>query len=288
MSRPAGLRRRASPKATKFFWLVEEPLHQFGFSNPTKSSSSESTGQPLKNPADETICLSHRDLMRPGIVASPELIGSINRSPASLVPGQVASSRGGATITLPSLPELGNLLVVVVIGSRNTPEISFPVGFAPGGEYISVSAAANTGIMVFSRRVQPGDTNRITMNSSNVIATAYEFRNAYTAVRFAGGAMDGFTSGDTFSFSMEESPFSDLDAIVGAVGGNQDFRMSLSPNASIIEDYSNTAPTGGFGGANFRVIRPYPAMITGVVVGSPSITSPVYGFFAVLSNNSPE
>jgi hypothetical protein len=226
--------------------------------------------------------------MRPGIVASPELIGATDRRAAVLVEGQVASSRGGATITLPSFPEPGNLLVVVVIGSRNTPEISFPVGFAPGGEYVSTSVAANTGIVVFSRRVRPGDTNRIVMNSSNVIATAYEFRNAYTALRFAGGAMDGFTTGDTFSFSMEKSPFSELDAVIGGVGCNQDFPLTLSPSAVVIQDYSNTSPVGNFGGVNFRVIRPYPAMITGVVAGAPSIISPVYGLFAVLSNNSPE
>lgn len=226
--------------------------------------------------------------MRIGITSSRHLTGLISKTPASLVTGQVASSRGGAPITLPKRPEPGNLLVVVVVGSRNIPDISTPRGFAMGGDYISTSSAANTGVVVYSKRALDNESATITMTGSNVIATAYEFRDAITALGIIGGSVDQYSSGDTFSLAMEKSPFGPLDAIVGAVGVNQNFPLVLSPNDSIIQDYSNTAPFGDFGGVTFRVKKPYPTNIIGVVSGSPSLVSPVYGLFAVISKHTPE
>jgi len=222
--------------------------------------------------------------------ANYELIPDIPLKPIpvspTLVSGQIATNRGGGTLTLPAAPTVGNLMVIVVAGSYNTPLFARPQGFSRVGEYVSYDASANTGVGVFFRTVQAGDSNTITLPTSNIIATAYEFENAMAAYPIVGGSMRPFVAGNAFSLNTNKSPYGQYDAIVGAVADNQDHPLSVT-NPEISVDYSNTTPAGSFGGAIFRIQGSLPLALTGTTPAA-GLGSPVYGLFAIVSSSTPE
>lgn len=236
--------------------------------------------------------------MIPGIVAQITPAAAIPPAGGSpvLVSGQIASRRGPGTITLPAAPTPGNLIVILVCGSQNTPAFPVVSGFLRCPLFVSqfnpfsgsVDAAENSAVGAFYRVAQTGDTGSFSLPTGNLIATIYEFSDAHSVAPVVGGNLTPFMSGGSFSANVNASPYGEKDLLIGGVIQNENVALVLDTISGVTQDYSNTSPLGSFGGCIFRVTGSLPPAISGTGITSGVTSARAYGLFAILSSSTPE
>lgn len=129
---------------------------------------------------------------------------------------QKATLRGDGTITLPSAPTPGNIMVLLMAGFG---AVVLPTNYKPAGFGIigAFQSDANNVVTTALRVVQSGDTGSYAMSASdNQAAVLYEFADVGGVYPMSGGAMAGFFSSAVYNIFAQPSPYNVDDIVIGA------------------------------------------------------------------------
>lgn len=221
--------------------------------------------------------------MIPGIVASRRIDAAppVGGAP-SLVSGQIGTRSGSGTLSLPSAPTPGNLMVVLATFNLTLSLNESLMGFSRVGRYLG----GGDGFVVaaFYKTVVSGDTGSVTLPGVP-LAVMYEFADAYAVAAIEGGPLQQYLTGLDYEIPRFDSPYGADDLVLAAVGHIRSGTVETDPVSGVTIDYESIAI---FMSSSFlRLDATAPETITGTIDDT-STSAPAFGFFAVIANNTPE
>lgn len=204
--------------------------------------------------------------------------GGSRKTPALV---QMGTLRNDGTISLPSPPTVGNMMVLVTAGFGVSLDSYAPSGFIKGTKY---SSNVNNSTLAWYRTVQSGDTGSYAITASdNQAAVLYEFEDCVGLYGAMGGSPS--FSGNTLTFGLSPNPFSDTSTYLIPVTHDTAPSLAFLPETGLTEDYASPynsslnhpAVFGRWEGASGAEI--------GQAVSSPGVlVQPCYGAYALIGS----
>lgn len=189
---------------------------------------------------------------------------------------QMATIRNDGTVTLPSAPTPGNLMVWMAGGWGGSINGYIPAGFTRVATYLS---NGNNGVMGAMRVVQPGDTGSYSVSASdNQGGVLYEFSDAVFLVGSGGGYPD--YSGSNFNFSAAPSPYQANSISFLPFTHDDGSTLDFTPMTGLTQDYQ-TVGGGNHASCFARLADTASRSVAGFSTGG-GLNQPCYGVFWLL------
>ncbi len=186
--------------------------------------------------------------------------------------------RGDGTLTLPSTPIPGNLLLFIYSGFTGSESSYRPTGFEKMSSYDS---DGNNRVGAWRRICQSGDTGSYSITASdNQGCELYEITNADYAYPVAGGALSGMFSGSAFSLPMPGTPYEGPSIRIVAFEHDGSQAWTITAGTGLTTDYNPASDGNNHQGTVISLADTFIGNVTGSTSAAPS--QPVYGIWAVI------
>jgi hypothetical protein len=188
---------------------------------------------------------------------------------------QLATLRDDGTVTLPTAPTVGNMMIFVSGGWNGS-----IYGYAPAGfTLIDAAEVSSNAVLIWFRIVQTGDTGSYAVSGSdNQACVLYEFADAKTIARLQGGNMYPAFSGTNWALSVVDS----LSPGIRLFACEQDTTLNwgIDPASGLTVDFYGDTSGGNHTSAFASLTGAFGGFMTGTLAGGP--TNPVFGIWAVM------